>query len=300
MSEGVFGVARGIWDHPILKTRSPFSRREAFMWLVSEAAWKPRRVRVAGRTITLQRGQLAHSIRFMGIAWRWEQTKVVRFFSDLKTETMIATDTATGVTVTTICNYDKYQVVGLPSIEPNATPIATEAQQDRNSSATNEKKERKKEEDGGGGERAPFTESPAFHLASELAAICGYDDLENWPPGWCGAPLWVEKCLSEGWYPEVMKAATIAETKRKRDGPIEHFRYLEKPLARAHALHAAPLPKVVVNNEPETIHARKPSGGNIMPAFDRLGETLASFGERPIRLAEGETNVRLLPDRRRE
>lgn len=107
--------------------------------MLSEASWKPRRVRHAGQTFAVDRGQFAHSIRFMAKAWRWEQTKVVRFFDDLKTETMIATDTATGITVTTICNYDKYQVVGLPSTTPAATDTATETQQERNSSATNKK-----------------------------------------------------------------------------------------------------------------------------------------------------------------
>jgi hypothetical protein len=135
----VFGVARSVWNHPILKGRKPFSRREAWMWMVSEAAWKQRKVRPAGHTITLERGQIAHSIRFMAEAWRWEQTKVVRFFNDLKTETMIATETATGITVTTICNYDKYQVVGLPPATAYATLNATETQQERNTTATNEK-----------------------------------------------------------------------------------------------------------------------------------------------------------------
>jgi hypothetical protein len=135
----VFGVARSVWDHPALQERRAFSRREAWIWLVSEAGWKQRRVRHAGHTFTIERGQLAHSIRFMAKAWRWEQTKVVRFVTDLKTETMITTETATGITVTTICNYDRYQVVGLPSATAYATPIATETQQERNSSATNKK-----------------------------------------------------------------------------------------------------------------------------------------------------------------
>ena len=135
----VFGVARSVWDHPTLKGRAPFCRTLAWIWMVSEASWRPRRVRHAGQTFTIERGQLAHSIRFMAKAWRWEQTKVVRFLSDLKTETMIATQTATGITVTTICNYDKYQVVGLPSTTADATPTATETQQERNSSATNKK-----------------------------------------------------------------------------------------------------------------------------------------------------------------
>jgi hypothetical protein len=300
MSErGVFGVARGIWDHPILTGRAPFSRREAFMWLVSEAAWKPRRVRLGRTTITLARGQLAHSIRFMADAWRWEKTKVERFLDDLKTETMIATDASSGQTVTTICNYDKYQVVGLPVSDPNATPPATDARQTRDTSATNKKNLNIKEVSSGGGERAAVMNPLAFDLASELATICGFSDPTNWPAGWCGAPMWVSKCLAEGWFPQLMRDATLAEVKRKRDGPIEHFRYLEKPLARAHARHMAPLPKVSI--EPETIHARQSTRGNIIPAADRLAENIGGiFGERQVCGGPGADHVRLLPDRGRE
>src|SRR3972149_6466832 len=77
MSRGVYGVDRGVWDHPLFKERKAFSRREAWLWLVSEAAWKPRRVYLGGAVIALDRGQLAHSIRFMAEAWRWEQPRVV-------------------------------------------------------------------------------------------------------------------------------------------------------------------------------------------------------------------------------
>jgi hypothetical protein len=137
----VFGVARSVWDHPRLRRgKKPFSRLEAWIWLLSEASWRPRRVRLPSGVFPIERGQLAHSIRFMATAWKWETTKVVRFLNDLKTDTMIATETATGITVTTICNYDKYQVVGLPYATQDATPNATETQHERNSGATNKKK----------------------------------------------------------------------------------------------------------------------------------------------------------------
>lgn len=101
----------------------------------------------------------------------------------------------------------------------------------------------------------------AFEIAAALAKICGHPDPRGWPPGWCGAPLWVEKCLNEGWLPAVMLAEARAVVVRKRDGPtVDGYLYLEKPLARAMARHAAPLPKVVISNEPEVIHARQNAG----------------------------------------
>jgi hypothetical protein len=111
---GVFAVDRGVFDHPLLATGEPYSRREAWLWLVAEAAWKPRQINRHGTVIELQRGQLAHSIRFMADAWGWSKSSVDRFLTRLKTGTMIGTDGGTASLVITICNYDAYQRIGLP------------------------------------------------------------------------------------------------------------------------------------------------------------------------------------------
>ena len=113
---GFFRVDRRIWEHPALADRRPFSRREAWLWLISAAVWKPCRVRVGGRSIELQRGELAYSMRFLADRWGWPKSNVARFVDRLQLESMIGTDcpaqfgtaTRTGVTVITICNYDKY------------------------------------------------------------------------------------------------------------------------------------------------------------------------------------------------
>lgn len=120
MSElGVFAVDRGVFDHPLFATGEPFSRREAWLWLVAEAAWKPRQVNRNGVIIDLQRGQLAHSIRFMAEAWGWSKSAVDRFLARLKTGTMIGTEAGTGAIVITICKYDAYQRLGLPDRDSN-------------------------------------------------------------------------------------------------------------------------------------------------------------------------------------
>lgn len=120
MSErGVFAVDRGIWDHDVLAENEPFSRREAWLWLLSEAAWKPHKRRIIGRTIELARGQYAGSLRFIGSKWRWNEPRVRRFLAALISSEMIDANTDAGVTVITVCKYDEYQRVSLPS---DATP----------------------------------------------------------------------------------------------------------------------------------------------------------------------------------
>lgn len=132
MSErGVFAVDRGIWDHPVLQSKDPFSRREAWLWLLSEATWKERSLYREGRRIVVNRGQLAHSIRFIAEAWGWPKSNVARFLEALKTDTMIGTEIGTGLTIITICNYDEYQKVSLPKRDSSGTENGTQTGQQR-------------------------------------------------------------------------------------------------------------------------------------------------------------------------
>lgn len=139
MSErGVFAVDRGIFDHYLFKSKEPFSRREAWLWLLSEAEWRPQRRMVSGQIVELSRGQLSHSVRFMAEAWGWSKSAVDRFLGRLKTETMIGTESGTGVLVITICKYNDYQKVSLPSRDNDGTKAGTAAGQQRDRLENNE------------------------------------------------------------------------------------------------------------------------------------------------------------------
>lgn len=131
MSErGVFAVDRGVFDHPLLKGE-PFTRVQAFMWLISEAAWKGHRKAIGSRVVQVERGQTAHSLRFMADAWDWSEPKVRRFLARLKTDAMIDARTDAGVTIITLCNYDRYQRVSLPTDAVTLPDTDAHATQDR-------------------------------------------------------------------------------------------------------------------------------------------------------------------------
>lgn len=128
MESGYYRMARGWMDCPTLRPRGgKFSRAEAWLWLIENAAWKERRVDIEGKTVALQRGQLVASFRYLAKAWGWPKTVVERFINRLKTETMIRTETGTGETVITICNYSKYQ----SNAEAGGTANGTGAGQNR-------------------------------------------------------------------------------------------------------------------------------------------------------------------------
>lgn len=113
MSErGVFAVDRGIFTDDKFADE-PFTEREAFLWLVAEAAWKPRRMRSGATVVDLSRGQLCHSVRFMAEAWRWSKSRVDRFLSKLERWDTIGRTGGTATSVITVCGYDKIQRVAL-------------------------------------------------------------------------------------------------------------------------------------------------------------------------------------------
>jgi hypothetical protein len=128
---GVFAVDRGIWSHPLLDRGEPFTRREAWLWLVSEAAWKPHQHRVGGRTIEVGRGQVVHSLRFMAAAWRWPEPNVRRLIRSLVSDAMVDAATDAGITIITICNYNKYQRVSLPTDAPSDAETDARVTQER-------------------------------------------------------------------------------------------------------------------------------------------------------------------------
>lgn len=183
MSErGVFAVDRGIWDHDLLADSEPFSRREAWLWLVSEAAWKPHRRRIIGRQIDLTRGQLVASTRFIASKWRWSEARVRRFLSALISEQMIDAKTDAGVSVITICKYDEYQRVSLPIDAMRNVDDDAGATQERRKVEDKEYKEKN-------GAEAPVDQKVEFFkrgrevlgpkaggLLSKLLRSCGPED----------------------------------------------------------------------------------------------------------------------------
>lgn len=136
----------------------------------------------------------------------------------------------------------------------------------------------------------------AKRLTEEIAVIAGYPEVADWPPGWCGAPLRVQAFLDAGWHREVMLAAAREAMGNKRDGPPFSIGFFERPFARAHARHGAPVPvAVVVSNEPEKVYAaRKSPAGNVIEAADRILERMRDLGEAAVRGRAGPPDARLL------
>lgn len=258
MSSGRIALDRGFYNcpdnHPAFKNE-PFTEREAWVWMLGEAAFEACERRVGRTKFRLERGQFAAATRFMAARWQWSEARVRRFLERLKTkERMIDARADADATVITVCNYDDYQF-GRRAADAPSDALPTRSRRER------EEPEEVKKVDGGDvrAREAPpakkLISDEAQAFAAELARIAGHDP-EFLPPRWVGdGPAYrVQMYLNSGWSIEVMRENAQAAMRRKTDGPPATVKYFEKIFARAHAPQL-PLPAAqVVRSTSENVH----------------------------------------------
>jgi len=113
----VFAVSRQIFNHPIVGAgnggKERWSVMEAWMWLVSEASYKPHEIQVCGDLVMLQRGQLVTTRANLAARWKWTEKEVRGFLDKICRFNMATRETGHGKghppTMLTLCNYDVYQ-----------------------------------------------------------------------------------------------------------------------------------------------------------------------------------------------
>jgi hypothetical protein len=121
---GYIAMPRSIFDDARFSAEA-FTEREAFLGMVADAAWKPRRVRLSRGAVDLQRGQLLGSSRYLADRWGWPEPRVRRFLSrisarrskdaqndapiDAESDALIDAQPTPDGTIITIRNYDSFQ-----------------------------------------------------------------------------------------------------------------------------------------------------------------------------------------------
>lgn len=94
--------------------REPMSEREAWMWMIANAAWEDTAHTVGGERHPVPRGSFMVTLREMQSAFGWRSdTKVRNFLKRLELERMVKRTTCgprnASKTHVTICKYDEYQ-----------------------------------------------------------------------------------------------------------------------------------------------------------------------------------------------
>jgi len=134
-ARSVFAVDRGIWDDADFSDE-PFTEREAWLWLVSSAAWKSGRTRGNSGPILLERGEFSFSVRFLAERWHWSKDKAHRFIKRLENRDMIRDTSRDTSQVYSIKNYNHFQVVGVSKRDTVETQTATTTRHDRDKEET--------------------------------------------------------------------------------------------------------------------------------------------------------------------
>lgn len=110
MSDGWIKIYRSIMDDELYFAEK-FTRMQAWLDLLLLAEYKPRVLCVRGIKVSLERGQLALSIRELAVRWQWGVNKVQSFLKELAASEKIDTQKSNVVNIVTICKYEKYQIV---------------------------------------------------------------------------------------------------------------------------------------------------------------------------------------------
>ncbi|MDR6789558.1 ribosomal protein L12E/L44/L45/RPP1/RPP2 [Sphingomonas sp. BE138] len=186
---GWYRLHRGWQDHAVFRNE-PFSRRDAFVWLIENAAYERVKIDIAGAEHWLERGQVGHSLRFMAKAWKWDEARVRRFIASLRKAQIIDATADAGQTVITIRKYEVYQT--RERVADAASDAA--ATQDRRSTDAKYKEGKKEEEKG----RERADGRYAFEGGTiKLTA----DDLAKWTETYSGIPdLRAELSSIDGWF----------------------------------------------------------------------------------------------------
>lgn len=113
MMAGYIKLHRGWRNTDGLTPSTVFSDWEAWLWLLENAAWKPRtRFNAKGEEIHLERGQMHVSLSSLASVFGWSKKRVRTFLGRIERVSKVVTKRAQSGTLLTICNYDEYQSEG--------------------------------------------------------------------------------------------------------------------------------------------------------------------------------------------
>ena len=106
---GFIALWRKSKDHWLWEKKRSRTKFEAWIDLLWLASHEPQKKLINNRLVILETGQRDLSYRFLATRWLWSKNKVIRFIKMLENDSMVDTDSDTGQTIITICNYETYQ-----------------------------------------------------------------------------------------------------------------------------------------------------------------------------------------------
>ena len=106
---GWVSLHRKVFENPIIKPSRPYSRFEAWCWLIIRANHTDSKFVLGNEIIKAGAGEVITSQKKLALQFGWGNTKVRNFLKLLENDTMIEVKTTSKTTRITICNYLTYQ-----------------------------------------------------------------------------------------------------------------------------------------------------------------------------------------------
>ena len=265
---GYIIISRAIWQDTDFRD-SEMTQREALIWMVAHAAWKPHSARVGNAVVHLERGQISHSTRYFAKAFGWSESRVRRYFDVLKNRRTIDAVTDAGVTVITLCNYDKYQTgarfTDAPrKPEPTQHRRTTDADKNtRNTFNTNNPSSTASPA------RGPDERKDAVNRILSVTGM-GMADPSRSPNVTLSLARRVDQWL-DAWDMDLDILPVVqAKTEKARANPLYSYQILENDIAAHHAKRLQSIPTVEITDAQHSkISAAPKRKGGIIDPDDR-------------------------------
>jgi DNA-binding transcriptional regulator YhcF (GntR family) len=167
--QGWIGLYRSTQKHWLYPNNREFTKYEAWIDILLSVNHSEQKVNIGNLLLTVKRGESIMSLDSWATKWKWNKSKVRRFFEMLIKDKMIVTKNEKKTTRLTVCKYDSYQDFRNDdetqvkrkrnASETQATPNNND---NNNNNANNENKQKKKE---------------VFNFRKELISLGGKEDL---------------------------------------------------------------------------------------------------------------------------
>lgn len=147
LMSGFIKLDRNFFKNPFWKENRSYSRAEAWIDLIQMARFEnsPEKILVKNKLITINRGEIRASQRFLSERWGWSLGKVNRFISVLEVEHMVERRVEHSETIVKLLKYNVFNSSNDNEMNTNGTESGTptEHQQEQ----TKESKEREENKD---------------------------------------------------------------------------------------------------------------------------------------------------------
>ena len=109
MNNGWISIHRKLQAHWLWEQNKTFSNLEAWIDILLTVNHTEKKVLLGNKLLIVKRGDSVLSLDSWANRWKWNKSKVRRFFTLLEKDSMIVIKNETQTTRLTVCNYDSYQ-----------------------------------------------------------------------------------------------------------------------------------------------------------------------------------------------